>query len=147
MTYLKILTPPLMILVATLTMACANTFEEKIDVKQKKEISTMAFPKHPGTMKLVTMLDKSVKTISIDEIPEESRFVFYDSEGNIVDKKDAVRAVPIVEERMYSKNGQKLVPLKEATHLWIEVYSSEGKIVSTRTMWRDGIRGGKRKTK
>jgi len=145
---INILLSSFVVVIAIITTACTNNLEKKASTKPKKEAKTMAFPKHPGTIKMVTMLDNSIEIEPLSEVPERHRFVYYNNKNFKVDnKEEAVRAVPIVEVRMYSKDGDKLVPKDKASVIWIEMYDSDGNIIDTHTMWRDGIRGGKRKTK
>lgn len=146
MKYYNFLLLPLMLLITSVTIACSNTSEENTSSKSKKEIINMSFPKHPGTIKFITMLDKTEEIEKISEIPEINQFVYYDDKNVKVSKKDAVKAIPILEVRMYSKAGGVLVPKDKASYIWLEMYDENGNIIDTQTMWRDGIRGGKRKT-
>ena len=146
MNTLKLRIIPFM-MISIVTTACANTLEEKKVNKPKKEATMMVFPTHPGAIKMITMLDKTVKITPISEVPERHQFVYYDKYNHKVEKENAVKATPIVEVRMYSKAGGKLVPTKKASYIYIEMYDSKGNIIDTHTMWSDGIRGGKRKTK
>lgn len=144
MSYLKVTILFLIIFISTVV-----TYSEVQEIKEsefKKEIATKPFPKHPGTVKMINMLDKSVELISIDEIPKWNQFAYYYKDGirivHINDIDKAVKAIPIVEERMYSRGeGKKLVPPKEADYLLIEKYGPDGTLLITNTLWRDGVRG------
>jgi len=133
--HLKILTFPLLLALATVAIACNETPEKN---KIPKKDITMDIPVHPGTIKMVNMFDKTVKEVTIDKVPKENQFVYYSDDNDIVEKRNAMKAVPIVEVRMFPKNAKgEVVSKDKAKLIWLEMYDKNNKLIKTHSMWRN----------
>jgi hypothetical protein len=80
------------------------------------------FLDHPGKIKMMDLFHRTSKIVSIEDIPENRRFVYLKDGVETQDSKEATERVPIVEVHMLSSDEKgnlvspeiaKLVEIKE----------------------------------
>jgi hypothetical protein len=86
------------------------------------EYSMKPFPEHPGKIKMMDLFHRTSKIVSIEDIPENRRFVYLKDGVETHDPSEATERVPIVEVQMLSSDERgnlvspenaKLVEIKE----------------------------------
>lgn len=94
-------------------------------------MSDSAFPRHPGTIRLIDESDDSVVIVSADTKPERHQFVYFNSDGVEVDgPPEAVKRTPIVEVRTRPMDETgRIVPKDQAARIRVHEIGPEQKLL------------------
>jgi hypothetical protein len=64
------------------------------------------FPDHPGKIKMVDSFHRTSKMVSIEDVPENQRFVYLKGDVETHDPSEATERVPILEVHMLSSDDR-----------------------------------------
>lgn len=98
----------------------------------------MAFPSHPGKIKVVDLSTNISRDVPFEEVPERGRFVYLKSGLETADPLDATERVPIVEVEMLplDRNGN-IVSKDKATTIRIKEFGPNKRPLRNSTMVKD----------